>query len=219
MDKFSTYKINHPAAEDNKDLITQFQRACNQVGVELISANSPQAKGRVERVNETLQDRLVKELRLAGVSTIEEGNEFLEVYIPNFNDKFAVIPQNKGDLHKNIPKAIDLEQVYSIQSERIVQNDYTILFKGEYFQLDEIQPTTVLKKDSVIVEERLKGKIKIRLKDKYLSYTKLPERPKKQNVKLCAITRKKSSWKPPKNHPWRQHRFTINQKEKVAVGQ
>jgi transposase len=108
LDKFSTYKINHKSAQDNKDLMTQFQRAMNQIGVKLITANSPQAKGRVERMNATLQDRLVKEMRLKKISNIEEANEFLEKeFIPKFNKRFAVTPKEKNNLHKKIDKKLN----------------------------------------------------------------------------------------------------------------
>jgi len=207
LDKFSTYKVNHKNAVDNKDMITQFQRASNQTGFKLIFANSPQAKGRVERMNKTLQDRLVKELKLANVTTIEKANEFLKEYIPKFNSKFAVIPNKKADLHKGLNKTIKekLPQIFSIQKQRIVMNDYTIRFEKQYFQLEQEQPTTVYKKDAVIVEKHLNNEIKINLKGRYLSYQELPERPKKEiDIKLPAITiRKQSSWKPPVDHPWR----------------
>lgn len=208
LDKFSAYKVNHKNAVDNKDLITQFQRAMNQVGIEPITAHSPEAKGRVERMFDTLQDRLVKELRLAGISTIKEANRFLEAYIPKFNAKFAVAPQKKRDLHRPINRQLKekLPQIFSVQSERVVHNDYTIMFKKQYFQLDETQPTTVYKKDMVIVEEHLDDSVKINLKGHYLNYTVLPERPRKQiDIKLPAITRRKqSNWKPPVDHPWRR---------------
>lgn len=207
LDKFSTYKVNHKNAVDNKNMITQFQRASNQTEFELIFANSPQAKGRVERMNKTLQDRLVKELKLANITTIKKANEFLKEYIPKFNSKFAVIPNRKADLHKKLNKRIKerLPQIFSIQKQRIVMNDYTIRFEKQYFQLEQEQPTTVYKKDAVIVEKHLNNEIKINLKGHYLNYQKLPERPKKEiDIKLPAITiRKQSSWKPPANHPWR----------------
>jgi len=116
LDKFSTYKINHPSAVDNKGLITQFQRAMNQVGVKTITAHSPEAKGRVERMNGTLQDRLVKELRLANISTIEEANKFLKTYIPQFNKQFAVVPKKQENLHKIVNKELkaQLPQIFSI---------------------------------------------------------------------------------------------------------
>jgi len=208
LDKFSTYKINHKNAVDNKDMITQFERAMNQVGVRPITAHSPEAKGRVERMNGTLQDRLVKELRLAGITTMEEANKFLEKYIPKFNAKFAVVPNRRKDLHKNIIKSTEgkLPQIFSVQKARIVNNDYTIMFESNYYQLDRIQTTTVYKKDKIVVETHLDGEIKFRLRDCYLNYEVLPERPKKEiEIKLVALTRQKQgSYKPPTNHPWRK---------------
>jgi len=208
LDKFSTYKINHKNAVDNKDMLTQFQRAMNQVGVRPIVAHSPEAKGRVERMNGTLQDRLVKELRLAGVSTIEEANIFLEKYIPKFNAKFAVVPNRRKNLHKKINKNVEekLTQIFSIQNTRIVNNDYTIRFETQYFQLNRIQTTTVYKKDEVIVEKHLNNEIKLRLRNKYLNYIVLPKRPEKEiNIKLLALTKQKQGdYKAPINHPWRK---------------
>jgi hypothetical protein len=222
LDKFSTYKINHPCAVDNKDLMTQFERAMNQVGVKPITAHSPEAKGRVERMFETLQDRLVKELRLADTTTIAEANKFLEEYIPKFNAKFAVVPQKNKNLHREINKDLKekLPQIFSIQNERKVHNDYTVMFENQYFQLEQEQPTTVYKKDSVIIEKHLDETVKINLKGHYLNYRILPARPQKQiDVKLPAITRKKQSdWKPPINHPWRNFAFSSKLKvEKIEA--
>ena len=208
LDKFSTYKVNHKNTTDNTELITQFERAMNQVGVKPITAHSPEAKGRVERMFETLQDRLVKEMRLAKINDIDGANEFLKKYIPQFNDKFAVAATRKADLHKKINKTLKvrLPQIFSIQDQRVVQNDFTIMFKKQYFQLDQVQPTNVYKKDKVIVEEHLNGEIKINSKGHYLKYKVLPERPKKViNIKLPALTKQKqTTWKPPANHPWRK---------------
>ncbi|MCF7795059.1 ISNCY family transposase [Patescibacteria group bacterium] len=208
LDKFSTYKVNHKHAVDNKDMITQFQRAMRQVGVNPIVAHSPEAKGRVERMNETLQDRLVKELRLAGINTVEGANEFFKEYIPEINDKFAVVPARRQNLHKQVSKIVQkkLKQIFSIQNERIVNNDYTIRFKTKYYQLDRIQNTTVYKKDRVKVEKHLNGEIKLRKRDCYLNYKLLPARPEKEiNIKLPALTKQKQgSYKPPINHAWRK---------------
>lgn len=220
LDKFSTYKVNHKNAVDNKELKTQFERAMKEMGVKPITAHSPEAKGRVERVFGTLQDRLVKEMRLAGISTIEEANEFLKEYIPRFNAKFAVIPNRKADLHRNINTQLkeELPRIFSRQSQRKVNNDYTVMFEGKYFQLDKEQPTTVYKKDAVIVEEHLDGKTMINLRGYYLNYIVLPERPKKMiDIKLQALTQdKQSDWKPPANHPWRKS-FLKNAQQKQTV--
>ncbi len=213
LDKFSTYKINHPSAKDNKDLMTQFQRASKQLGIRLIHAHSPEAKGRVERIFRTLQDRLVKEMRLANISNREEANKFLKEYIPKFNKRFWVEAKNKYNFHRKKRKEElkYLEKIFSIQSTRKVNNDYTIMFKNKYYQLEENQPTTVYKKDTVIMEEHLNWEIKINLREKYLNYKILPERPKKiYNIPVCALTRKKTGRIPPKDHPWRSYRKNNN---------
>src|SRR5204862_1861696 len=106
LDKFSTYKINHKSAVDNSELMTQFQRAMQDLEINPISANSPQAKGRVERLFKTLQDRLIKELRLAKIDNPIEGNKFLrEIFIPKFNKQVSVIPAQDGSVHKPLTKA------------------------------------------------------------------------------------------------------------------
>jgi hypothetical protein len=217
LDKFGTYKVNHKNAVDNKDFMTQFERAMQQLNVRVIHANSPQAKGRVEKMNGTLQRRLVKELRLAKISTIATANDFLnKIFIPKFNKQFAVMPKKKAGLHRKLDqkKITTLSKILSIQNERKINNDYTVRFKSNYYQLVEAQPTTVYKKDEVTIEEHLNGEIKIALRHHYLSYTCLPERPKKEvEVKLLALTaRKTSNWKPPANHPWRQQ-FLTNKKQ------
>ena len=221
LDKFSTYKINHPSAVDNKDLITQFQRATKELDIRLITANSPQAKGRVERMNKTLQDRLVKELRLAKVNTIEGANKFLEEYLPRFNSKFAVVPARRVNLHRPLNEAVEarLPQVFSIQQKRVVCNDYTVRFNNKYYQLSDSQPCTVYKKDVVIIEEHLNGEIKINHKNKYLDYTELPERPRKEiDVKLVALTSKRPiQWKPPVDHPWRRYPIPFKRKVEQPV--
>ena len=219
LDKLSTYKVNHKNAVDNKELMTQFERAMNQLGVKVIHANSPQAKGRVEKMNGTLQRRLVKELRLNNINTIAEANKFLEeVFIPKFNQQFRVVPKKKNDLHKKLDekRIIELDQILSIQNERKVNNDYTVRFENKYYQLTEIQPTTVYKKDKVIVEERLNGEVRISLRNRYLNYFCLPKRPKKEiKINLAALTAKQpTSWKPPLNHPWR-NQFIFNKKQPI----
>jgi hypothetical protein len=206
LDKFSTYKVNHKNATDNHELITQFQRACQELNINLISAHSPQAKGRVERLFETLQDRLVKELRLQNISDIETANQFLlEKYIPNFNQKFSVVPTKETDLHKPLTEneKENLAKIFSIQSKRQVKNDFTVQFKNQWYQLKEIQPTTVYRRDEILIEERLDNSIHLSKKDKYLNFEKLPQRPEKVKMKLLAITPVKAPWTPPVNHPWR----------------
>ena len=223
LDKFSTYKVNHKHAVDNKELMTQFERAMNQLGIKVIHANSPQAKGRVEKMNGTLQRRLIKEMRLNKINTFAEANRFLkEIFIPKFNRQFAVVPKKEHDLHQklNPTERLSLEKILSIQSERIVNNDYTIRFKNNYYQLMEIQPTTVYKKDKITIEEHLTNETKLVLRNHDLNYFRLPARPKKEiDVKLVALTTKKpSGWKPPVDHPWRKQLiFTKKQPTFITI--
>lgn len=211
LDKFSTYKINHKSAVDNHEFMTQFQRAMQDLGIILISAHSPQAKGRIEKLFGTLQDRLVKEMRLACINTPEDGNRFLEeAFLPKYNKRFAVVSVKEGNVHKALSE-IDkksLNRIFSVQSKRRVNNDFTIQFKNNWYQLAELQPTTVRARDKVIVENWLDGTINFSLREKYLNYTVLPERPKKINKQPLILTTHKLNWKPPPNHPWRQYHKT-----------
>jgi hypothetical protein len=184
LDKFSTYKMTQKVAQDNHDTKTQFQRAMAELQIEPIFANSPQAKGRVERLFGTLQDRLIKELRLNNISSIKAANEFLEkTFIPIFNAKFSVEPKSKANLHTPLTQKErkQLASIFSRQILRTVQNDFTISFKNHWYQLTKEQPATICKKDKVIVEEHLDGQVMIRLRSKHLNYQVLPVRPKKQS--------------------------------------
>lgn len=211
LDKFSTYKINHKSSVDNHELITQFERAMQDLGITLITAHSPEAKGRVEKLFQTLQDRLVKEMRLAKINALYEGNRFLEeVFLLKFNRRFAVIPAKEGNVHKALSE-IDkknLNRIFSVQSKRQVNNDFTIQFKNNWYQLTELQPTTVRAKDKVLVEEWLDGTVHFSLREKYLNYSILPERPKKIKQLPLILTTHKLNWRPPENHPWRQYHKT-----------
>jgi len=168
----------------------------------------------------TLQDRLVKELRLAKISTIEEADRFLEeVFIPRFNAKFSVVTQKKRNLHRALTE-IDkknLDKIFSEQNTRAVNNDFTIKLKGKWYQLAEQQPTLVLRKDKVLIEERIDGSMFVSLRNKYLNYTVLPARPEKVKMKVIALTRTKSFWKPPANHPWRRPFVTCKNKVEQPV--
>ena len=215
LDRHSTYKKNHKSVFDDPNCLTQFEGAMKDLNTNIIHARSPQAKGRAERLFGALQDRLIKELRLANISTIEEANKFVkEVFIPKFNQKFAVLPQKKGNLHRKLTKIEEknLDKIFSIQNTRIVNNDFTVRYKGKWFQLSQTQPTLVLRKDKVLIEERINGEIFISLRDKYLNYIVLPKRPEKVKMKVVGLTRAKPLWKPPANHPWRRPFLIPNKK-------
>jgi hypothetical protein len=207
IDKFSTYKMNHATAKDNPDLKTQFGRAMASLHIELIFANSPQAKGRVERLFDTLQDRLVKELRLAKISTVERANQFLkEIFIPAFNEKFSVEPVSTSNMHQALTEKEKktLSSIFSRQEKRTVQNDFTFSFQNQWVQLLEHQPATICKKDEVIVEEHLDHTIHLRLRGKELNYIILPLRPKKAFVPFVIAKSVPHINKPRADHPWRQ---------------
>ncbi len=213
LDKFSTYKVNRKNAVDNSEFITQFERAMRELDIRVICANSPEAKGRVERLFGTLQDRMVKEMRMVDIKKRDEANKFMrEEYISDHNGKFSVRAKSTNDTHRPLSDDLKtkLPSIFSIQFRRKVNNDYTIQFKTVWFQLETIQKTTVYKRDEVTVEDRLNGSIHIRLKGVYLEYRILPVRPKPAYVPIVALTAQKPIRKPPKDHPWHKFKFGKN---------
>jgi len=209
LDSFSTYKINHKNAVDNKDLLTQFQRVMQSLNVQLITAHSPEAKGRVERLFGTLQDRLVKEMRLNRVNTPDVGNQFLkDVFLKAFNERFSVVPEKDGNVHRSLSSEEQelLNHSFSIHETRRINLDFTIQFKNQWYQLTEIQPVTVRPLQRVTMETWLDDSIHIMLNNHELNYLLLPERPKKQRIRQPIIlTTHTLNWKPPPNHPWRRY--------------
>lgn len=181
-----------------------------ELGTNLISANTPQAKGRVERLFKTLQDRLVKEMRLVNINTIEDANRFLkEQFIPWYNGRYAVIPKSNSNCYRrlDISTGIKLKSIFAKHYLRGINNDFTVSYKSKYYQLEEIQPTTVFKGDKVLIEERLNNTIKIKYKGRYLNFFELPDKPLKVKSSPAVLTEHKSNWIPPIDHPWRKFRF------------
>jgi hypothetical protein len=207
LDRHSTYKKNQRSVFDDPACLTQFERAMKDLNIKVIQAYSPQAKGRIERLFETLQDRLVKELRLAGINNVSQANQFVrEVFLPRFKARFAVRAAKRGNLHNPLTKweQDNIESVFSIHSQRVVNNDFTVKFKGLWYQLAEQQPLLVRPRDRVRVEERLDGTTALSLKNKLLDFAVLPERPVRMKMPVIALTRVKPTWRPPANHPWRR---------------
>jgi hypothetical protein len=180
VDKDSIYNVNRPANIEEqlsgKDPITQFTRAMGELGIEVILAGSPQAKGRVERGFKTHQDRLVKELRLAGISMKEAANKFLrEVYIPKHNRLFAVEPAKPIDVHKPLLPSHDLDAILAIHEDRQVHNDSIVRYDNRFLLLAQghgLRPRT-----KVVVEERLDGTLRIEHKGRYLPFKQVQVRP------------------------------------------
>jgi hypothetical protein len=142
---------------------SHFGKACDKLGIEVIPAKSatqlprPQAKGRVERNHKTDQDRLVKELRLAGISTMEAANTFLErTYLPKMNDKFSVPPAGKEEAHVPLGNT-RLDDIFCFEEERVVSNDYVVRHNCRFYQIEKGRNSLPHPKDKVLVRERLDG--------------------------------------------------------------
>jgi transposase len=154
--------------DDPQPTVTQFRRALDELGIEWIPAHSPQAKGRVERFNQTAQDRLVKELRLAKVVSLEQANEVLEAkFLPWFNRRCSVRPVSANDAHRPIHPTMDLAAILSVQEIRTVGNDYTFRLDSQVYQLPP-PPLPGLRRGKVIIEQRLDGSTHVRFKNHYL---------------------------------------------------
>ena len=207
LDKFSTYKINHKNAIDNEELMTQFMRAMDELDIRVINANSPEAKGRVERLFGTLQDRMVKEMRIANIKDETRANAFLDKeYLPDHNKRFSVLAREKGDAHRPLTDEMRkrLPSIFSVQSKRVVTNDFTLRFKNQWCQLAATQPIAVYRGDTVTIEERLDGTMHVRLKGTYLSFSLINKLEHAARPRVTALTREKPRWKPPADHPWRR---------------
>jgi len=185
-----------------KEPQTQFGRAMEQLGVELILANSPQAKGRVERMNGTLQDRLVKALRLAGISDMAKANEFLPKYLSGFNRKFEVEPRSQADAHRAIPR--ELDQVLSWEVERMVQKDWTVVCGGQWYQLDRRHEILSIAGKKVIVRTLRDGTVQLERQGLKLRFQRLPERPQRVVEKQAVAKVVEAPAKPADTHPWRR---------------
>jgi hypothetical protein len=211
LDRHSTYKINTKSAVDDDSMLSQFERAMEQLDVGVIHANSPQAKGRIENLFGTLQDRLVKELRLADIRDIPSANTFLqETFLPAYNARFCVVPASELDVHRPLRKDEDLAAILSVQSTRYVNQDFTIRFKNQWLQLTKVQPTLVLPKQQLTIEERLDGSLHLRLKDHYLAYEVCASKPVTTSKPPIALssnpgtTQPRTPTVPSAKHPWRK---------------
>jgi transposase len=224
LDKHTTYKSNaKPSIEDdlnNIEHLSQFERALKELGVEVIHANSPQAKGRVERLFETFQDRLIKELRLEEAKTIDEANKVAERFLLSYAKRFGVKARYSDDLHRAVPKGVDLDRILCIKTERALRNDFTVAHNSKLYQ---ILDNTRAKK--VMVEEYVDGSMVIYYKDKPLGFKEITQRPEKEEPKKKYEFKLKRVYTPiPADHPWRNFKFGsgypqyshYSQREKVA---
>jgi hypothetical protein len=168
-DKHATFRVNKPGAIGG-DGMTQFGRALHQLNIDIICANIPQAKGRVERANGTLQDRLVKEMRLAGISTMEAGNAFLPIFMDDYNKRFAKLPFNDKDLHRPLAAHDDIEDAFAWKEERTVSFNLTLQYDKVLFMLEPNEITRPLARQRVTVYDFPDGRFEIRYQGRSLPY-------------------------------------------------
>lgn len=193
LDRFSTYKMTQDVAVQNPDLKTQLQRAMKTLGVELIFALSPQAKGRVERLFKTLQDRLVKELRIRNISSPEVANRFLkQTYIPGYSKKYGVEPREPQDAHRPLCKReVDaLPQTLCRMQTRVLQNDFTCSFESNWFQILQTKGLAIRPKDTIIVRQYPDASLSFSIRNKPVNTQSILKRtrPGRLRAKRCIQT-------------------------------
>jgi transposase-like protein len=213
LDRYKTYKSTaKPTLEDelnDREPLSDFERALKELGVEVVHANSPQAKGRIERLFRTLQDRLVKEMRLRSISTLEEANAFLEAYLPIYNRRFSVRPRERGNLHRPLGRGLDLDAILCIKTERTLRNDFTVAHHRKLYQIED-----KVNASKVIVQDRMDGSIRITHKNRALRFREITERPILEKRAWPVVKARRSST-PSTDHPWRGFKFGKHRYERV----
>ncbi len=221
-DRHSIFKINIKNALTGTGM-TQYGRAMKQLDIEVICAYSPQAKGRVERANETLQDRLVKELRLRGISDIGTANAFMAEYIQDYNRRFAVIPRCERDAHRPVEYTEEeLDHIFSLQERRTLSKNLTLQYKKVVYQIQTSRPVYAMRNAQVTVCENEQGDIRILYKGKALAYTVFHKQEKQGEVVSGKevdgyFENKKPPKKPAQNHPWRRYGQRVSGKPIMEV--
>lgn len=226
VDRDSIYRVNREATIDEalagEPALSQFGRAMKELGVELICAHSPQAKGRVERRNGVFQDRLVKALRLEGIRDLESANRFLEErFLVEMNQRFTVMAKRGGDLHRRLPRDVDLARVLAFQEERVVQNDWTVRWRNRWFQLTPANQRWPMVRKRVLVCEQLDGTIRLFYHGRELVRQELPDRPERVSVDCTKSSSEgntsgkrrpecngNGTCKPGPDHPWRRFKLS-----------
>lgn len=213
-DKASLFHVNRPADRDEQlrgvPARTQIRRALDELDIAGIVAHSPQAKGRIERAFGTLQDRLVKELRVAQVHTLEEANRFLiEVFLPFWEQRFTVEPRQSPDAHRRLGREHRLEQILSVRVVRTVAQDHTVTLNGQRWGVPREAVCAGLRGARAEVERRLDGSHWLRLRRRYLPLVACPAAaPSRTSVSLRLTERNqpkpKTKYIPPPDHPWRR---------------
>ncbi len=211
-DKHGIFRVNQPRPLGLSSGLTQFGRAMQELEVQIICANSPQAKGRIERANQTLQDRLVKELRLRGISDMQAGNAYLPEFREDFNRRFAVLPRSSHNAHRPLLKTENLDLILTHQKTGSLSKNLTVQSNHVIYQIQSDRPDYTLRNARVTICENALGAVTILYKNKPLSYT-VYHKPTRQAeiVDTKTLDRKiLSPISPPPDHPWRQYGRHLN---------
>jgi transposase len=206
-DKHGIFRVNQ-ASVGQGDALTQFGRAMQDLDIQIICANTPQAKGRVERVIQTLQDRLVKELRLRGISSKTEGNAYLPEFMADFNQRFAVEPRSSVNAHRALTSKDDLATILTWQEARTISKNLTVQFEKVVYQIQTDRPSYALRNACVTVCVNAQQQVTILYKGKSLPYEIYHQQTKQSEVVMAkdvdAQIKAHIPFKPAPDHPWRK---------------
>lgn len=212
-DKNGIFRVNQSHIMSG-DGLSQFGRALFQLGIQIICANTPQAKGRVERAFQTLQDRLVKEFRLQAISDIDHANAFAPVFMQDYNRHFAVQPRSTHDAHRPLAfSQEELDLIFSLQITRTISKNLTIQYNKVIYQIQTKRPSYALRNAQVTVAETPQGQVAILYKGKPLAYTIFHQQPRQAEIVPTKQLNAHLDTYPPKpapNHPWRNYGRRLN---------
>lgn len=213
-DKHGIFRVNQPQPLGLGKGVTQFGRAMQELDIQIICANTPQAKGRVERAGQTLQDRLVKELRLRGISDMETGNAYLPEFRDDYNGRFAVVPRSNHNAHRPLQPQDDLEHIFTRQVIRTLSKNLTVQYNKVFYQIQTKRPTYAMRKASVTVCENAQGQVTILYRGKSLEYTiYLKQERQAEVVSSKSLDHNlKSPIRPQDDHPWRKYGYRLSGK-------
>jgi hypothetical protein len=213
-DKHGIFRVNQPRPLGTTSGLTQFGRAMQELDIQIICANLPQAKGRIERANLTLQDRLVKELRLLGISDPDIGNAYLPTFCEDFNRRFAVAPRSHYDAHRPLGAGEDLDLILSHQLSRTLSKNLTVQANNVIYQIQTQRPSYALSKAQVTVCESPQGAVTILYQGQALAYTVFtpPVRQAQVVTSKTLDQALKAPQTPAADHPWRRYGRRVNDK-------
>lgn len=213
-DKHGIFRVNQPRPLATTPGLTQFGRAMQELDIQILCANSPQAKGRIERAYQTLQDRLVKELRLRGISDMQTANAFLPEFREDFNRRFAVAPRSSHNAHRPLLPSENLDRILAHQETRTLSKNLTLQFRQTIYQIQSDRPGYALRNAKVTVCQTPQGEIIILYNNQPLSFSIYQKPPRQADiVDSKTLDRQlKPPPPPPPNHPWRRYGRRLNGK-------